>query len=123
MRRARFRRDRPKNLAVGRRHRIDLLPYALIVPTSLLLLAINLYPSLYAIRLTVRDASLLRLGQARCQQVGQCRAFNYVRPGIQGPQAMCWLKSSVPPGTPDPCCVSGVKAAGLPSPPVERRRQ
>jgi hypothetical protein len=32
-----------------------------------------------------------------------------VNPGVQGPAARCWLKSSVPPATPNSCCTSGVK--------------
>ena len=42
-----------------------LLPYALIAPIGLLLLAISVYPSLYAIWLAMTDASLLRLARAK----------------------------------------------------------
>jgi multiple sugar transport system permease protein len=51
--------------AVGGRRRVDLLPYALIAPITALLLAVSLYPGLYAIRLALTDASLLRPAQAR----------------------------------------------------------
>jgi hypothetical protein len=44
-----------------------------------------------------------------CLREGQCRAFTYVNPGVQGPSARCWLKMSVPPATPSDCCISGVK--------------
>jgi multiple sugar transport system permease protein len=57
--------DHSAGQAVGRRRRVDLLPYAFIAPIGLLLLAISLYPSLYAIRLALTDASLLRLAQAK----------------------------------------------------------
>jgi len=50
------------------RRRANLLPYALIGPIALLLLAISVYPSLYAIWLAMTDASLLRL--ARAQFIG-----------------------------------------------------
>jgi multiple sugar transport system permease protein len=57
-----------------RRRRANLLPYALIGPIALLLLAISVYPSLYAIWLAMTDASLLRL--ARAQFIG---IDNFVR--------------------------------------------
>jgi 1-phosphatidylinositol phosphodiesterase len=44
-----------------------------------------------------------------CLREGQCRAFTYVNPGFQGPNARCWLKMSVPQATPSNCCISGVK--------------
>ena len=47
-----------------------------------------------------------------CASDGQCRAFTYVVPGVQGPYARCWLKTAVPPPASRNCCVSGVKAAG-----------
>lgn len=46
-----------------------------------------------------------------------CVAFTYVNPGVQGPNARCWLKNTVPPPSPNSCCVSGVKFAGGPPPP------
>ncbi len=57
--------DHSGGRSAGRRRRIDLLPYAFIAPISLLLLAISLYPSLYAVRLALTNASLLRLAQAK----------------------------------------------------------
>jgi multiple sugar transport system permease protein len=57
--------DRTAGQPLGRRHRVDLLPYTFIAPISLLLLAISLYPSLYAVQLAFTDASLLRLAQAK----------------------------------------------------------
>jgi multiple sugar transport system permease protein len=50
---------------VGARRRLDLLPYAFIAPIGLLLLAVSLYPTLYAVRLALTDASLLRPAQAK----------------------------------------------------------
>ncbi len=55
-------------MATVRKRRIDLLPYLLIAPIGLLLLAISVYPALYAIWLAGTDASLLRL--ARAQFIG-----------------------------------------------------
>jgi hypothetical protein len=44
-----------------------------------------------------------------CMRDSRCLAFTYVNPGVQGPNARCWLKNSVPPATQNACCVSGVK--------------
>ncbi|MBF0481530.1 MAG: PAN domain-containing protein [Desulfovibrionaceae bacterium] len=44
-----------------------------------------------------------------CARDANCRAYTYVKPGIQGPNARCWLKSSVPPAASRDCCVSGVE--------------
>jgi ABC-type sugar transport system permease subunit len=42
-------------MALVRKRRIELLPYALIAPIALLLLAISVYPALYAIWLAPED--------------------------------------------------------------------
>ena len=39
----------------------------------------------------------------------KCRAWTYVKAGIQGPSARCFLKNQVPRPTPNPCCTSGRK--------------
>ena len=57
-----------------RRRRGRLLPYALIAPVAILLLAISVYPGLYAIWLAMTDASLLRLARAQFIGIG-----NFVR--------------------------------------------
>jgi 1-phosphatidylinositol phosphodiesterase len=44
-----------------------------------------------------------------CWGDARCRAFTYVRPGAQGPNARCALKSVVPPARSNDCCLSGVK--------------
>jgi hypothetical protein len=46
---------------------------------------------------------------AECDKNAQCVAWTYVKPGIQGPNARCWLKNPVPEPHPDDCCTSGVK--------------
>ena len=51
------------------------------------------------------------LCQKACVDDPSCKAFTYVKPGIQGARAMCWLKSAVPAASADSCCVSGVKPA------------
>lgn len=49
------------------------------------------------------------LCQAACAKDSRCKAFTYVKPGVQGSAARCWLKHTVPKTLPDTCCVSGVK--------------
>ena len=49
------------------------------------------------------------LCQSECAKDAKCKAYTYVKPGLQGPKAHCWLKSGVPSSQPDSCCVSGVK--------------
>lgn len=44
-----------------------------------------------------------------CADDPKCKAYTYVKPGVQGPNARCWLKSSVPPARSGGCCVSGLK--------------
>ncbi|HKA86663.1 MAG TPA: PAN domain-containing protein [Haliangiales bacterium] len=43
-----------------------------------------------------------------CAEDSRCLAFTYVPPGIQGPYAKCWLKSTVPGQSYAPGLVSGV---------------
>jgi hypothetical protein len=50
---------------------------------------------------------------ARCEREGRCRAWSFSYPRTAAPQAMCWLKSQVPPRVEDACCVSGVRGAGV----------
>ncbi len=44
-----------------------------------------------------------------CVNATKCRAFTFVSPGIQGKDAFCWLKDSVPGPRSDHCCASGFK--------------
>jgi hypothetical protein len=50
---------------------------------------------------------------AECASDNRCRAWTYVKPGIQGRKARCWLKHSVPRATESPNCVSGVKSGSF----------
>lgn len=43
-----------------------------------------------------------------CLNDAQCKSFTYVKPGIQGDNARCYLKSGVPSATSNTCCTSGV---------------
>ena len=48
-----------------------------------------------------------------CQVENSCRAWTYVKPGIQGRSGRCWLKSAVPKAVENDCCTSG-KRTGRP---------
>lgn len=43
-----------------------------------------------------------------CGRDEQCLAWTYVKPGVDGDQAQCRLKDSVPAGLADNCCTSGI---------------
>jgi PAN domain len=50
---------------------------------------------------------------ARCERDARCRAWAFSYPATESAQAICWLKSRVTARTPAPCCVSGVRGAGV----------
>jgi hypothetical protein len=56
-----------------------------------------------------RDLASAQACQSACASEAQCRAWTWVRPGVQGPGAKCWLKNTVPASSRNDCCVSGVK--------------
>lgn len=47
--------------------------------------------------------------QKACGSDPQCRAFTWVKPGAQGTDAVCWLKSSLPEAKANANCVSGFR--------------
>ena len=68
-----------------------------------------------------RDYKNFDLSEARpelcrmaCANETQCKAYTYAKPGVQGPNARCWLKSDVPNPVRNQCCVSGLKVAPMP---------
>ena len=42
-----------------------------------------------------------------CAVDRECRAWTFVKPGVQGPTAVCFLKNPAPDPRPDRCCTSG----------------
>ena len=52
-----------------------------------------------------------RLCQNACLDDPKCKAFTYVKPGFQGPNARCWLKDGVPQAKANNCCISGTKTS------------
>jgi hypothetical protein len=47
-----------------------------------------------------------------CADDATCKAYTFVKPGIKGPTAVCFLKSAAAPASANACCTSGVKSAG-----------
>jgi hypothetical protein len=50
---------------------------------------------------------------AACERDSRCRAWAFSYPATESPNAQCWLKSRVTARTAAPCCVSGVRGAGV----------
>lgn len=49
----------------------------------------------------------------KCQAEGnQCRAWTFVKPGLQGPSGRCFLKTGSPATRRDACCTSGARLGG-----------
>jgi hypothetical protein len=46
--------------------------------------------------------------QSSCEFDLQCKAWTFVKSGLQGPKAHCWLKNSEPTASNNNCCVSGL---------------
>lgn len=47
--------------------------------------------------------------QDACMREAACRSFTWVKPGVQGRRARCWLKDSIPAPSRNTDCISGVK--------------
>ncbi|MDO8419330.1 MAG: PAN domain-containing protein [Rubrivivax sp.] len=45
-----------------------------------------------------------------CKDDAKCKAWTYVKPGVQVDGARCWLKDKVPPPSPEENCISGVNS-------------
>lgn len=51
--------------------------------------------------------------ETACREEPACQAYTWVRAGIQGPTAKCWLKNTTPANVSNNCCVSGVRLPRL----------
>lgn len=47
--------------------------------------------------------------EAACDRAGDCRGWTWVKPGVQGPQAVCYLKNQLLPARRSDCCISGYR--------------
>ncbi|MBA4417378.1 MAG: apple domain-containing protein [Syntrophus sp. (in: bacteria)] len=50
-----------------------------------------------------------QLCRQACEADERCRAYSYVKPGVQLSNAVCYLKSTAPRPSKNSCCVSGEK--------------
>ena len=50
----------------------------------------------------------VKICEDACKMDPNCKSFTYVKPGIQGKDARCYLKSAVPPPIKNECCTSGL---------------
>jgi hypothetical protein len=48
-----------------------------------------------------------------CERDRRCRSWSFNYPTANRDSAVCWLKNSVPKRVESPCCVSGVRGAGV----------
>ena len=55
------------------------------------------------------------LCQQQCADNASCQAWTYVDPGVQGPQAHCWIKGGTPLPVANGCCTSGLRVALTPT--------
>lgn len=46
--------------------------------------------------------------QRLCAVNRECRAWTFVKAGVQGASARCWLKNVIPAAVANSCCTSGV---------------
>lgn len=53
-----------------------------------------------------------------CGGDSRCKAWTVVRPGVQGPNARCWLKHAVPRPVRNNCCTSGIYDRNPGTPPT-----
>lgn len=44
-----------------------------------------------------------------CEKDTRCRSYTFVKPGFQGKEGRCFLKSSIPATKKNRCCISGIK--------------
>lgn len=52
--------------------------------------------------------------ESQCVNDTKCRAYTFVKPGIQGESAKCWLKHSKPRKVANGCCISGYRITAPP---------
>ena len=58
---------------------------------------------------TLPPGSVAQLCLDLCNADVPCKAWTYVKPGVQAPNPRCWLKNTVPDANANNCCTSGVK--------------
>jgi hypothetical protein len=59
--------------------------------------------------ITLPPGSVSQVCLNLCSADAPCKAWTYVKPGVQAPNPRCWLKNTVPEARANSCCTSGVK--------------
>ena len=57
----------------------------------------------------VFESPLANSCERACRLEPECQAYTWVKAGIQGPTARCWLKKTRPAKVSNTCCVSGIR--------------
>ena len=101
---------------------IEMRLHALIIASIAMVVAVGAAAAQQSVRNTDRpgsDYNNFEIGgtpdQCRtpCLKDARCQAWTFVKPGIQGRRAHCWLKDRVPEAVPNPCCTSGTRAVRI----------
>jgi|GEM_PF-6287772 len=53
--------------------------------------------------------------ESDCRHKSNCRSYTFVKAGVQGNSAKCWLKNAKPAKVANSCCVSGTKRTPKPA--------
>ncbi len=61
------------------------------------------------------DVATVSSCERSCRLDATCKAYTFVKPGIQAASARCWLKHTTPARVANSCCVSGVRIANPPA--------
>ena len=59
------------------------------------------------------NGSTPELCEIDCKSNGKCRAWTYVKAGVQGPQPRCYLKEVIPAAAANACCISGHQKSAI----------
>ena len=63
----------------------------------------------YDIKKIELDVADQRYCKSHCASLRECLAYTYVKPGVQGDKAMCYLKRVYPAAKCSTCCTSGIR--------------
>ncbi len=47
--------------------------------------------------------------ESACDRTQDCRGWTWVKPGVQGPRAVCWIKKEIVATMRSNCCISGYR--------------
>src|SRR6185369_773791 len=59
------------------------------------------------------NGATAELCEIDCKSNGKCRAWTFVKAGVQGPQPRCYLKEVIPAPAANACCISGHQKSSI----------